>query len=195
MSASGLRQGLLLAMPPSSDPNQSRAVVLVVRHDPSGSFGLVINQPSTVNASVLFDVTWRGAGADLLWLGGPVSPQQAWILHESIPASGTPALAITPQIALATTSGQLHTLALDPPHRVRVILGSLDWAPGQLAAAMLHGVVYSDADLALVFDTPAAALWDRLQSIGARPAATGLAAHLRRVLGRTAIPRATLRRK
>jgi putative transcriptional regulator len=195
MSVPGLRQGLLLAMPPSSDPNLSRAVVLVIRHDEAGSFGLVLNRPSTIQAGVLFDnlgVTWRGPDAGPLYLGGPVAPQQVRIVHET--RSGA-ALAITPQLALSTNPRQLHALALDPPRRVRILVGSLDWAPGQLAAAMSHGSLYSESDLGLVLDTPADTLWDRLQSIGTRPA-TGLVAGLRRRLGLgPPIPKATLRRK
>ncbi|MCX5744424.1 MAG: YqgE/AlgH family protein, partial [Proteobacteria bacterium] len=50
-------------MPQLSDPNFSRAVVLMIEHGDQGSFGLVINQPSPIKASELLDsleMRWNG---------------------------------------------------------------------------------------------------------------------------------------
>ena len=55
VESSNLAPGLLLAMPQLADPNFSRAVVLMIEHGDSGSFGLVINHPSPIRAAELLE--------------------------------------------------------------------------------------------------------------------------------------------
>ena len=55
--------GLLIAMPQLVDPHFHRAVVLMIDHQETGSFGLVMNRPGAIPVSVLvagFDVAWGG---------------------------------------------------------------------------------------------------------------------------------------
>jgi len=200
MARQGLRPGVLVALPRSTDPNLSRAVVLLGRHDERGTFGLVINRPSTVTARELCEAvgaTWRGPETEVLWSGGPVSPELGWVVHEpAAEPAGHGTMQLTPTLHLSSTPERLRALAAAPPSRIRVFLGSIDWAPGQLVEAMAPSGVFAEAEPALVFDTPADQIWDRLQVIGTRLHATGLRARLRRMFGRdAAIPRATVRPK
>jgi putative transcriptional regulator len=80
-----LAPGLLLAMPQLLDPNFHRAVVLMIEHNEEGSFGLIVNRPSTMSVSALLvalDMTWRGDNGAVVWTGGPVMPTSGWVLHE-----------------------------------------------------------------------------------------------------------------
>src|SRR5215510_5305745 len=94
MAQSNLAPGLLLAMPQLQDPNFTRSVVLMIEHGDSGSFGLVINQPSPIRAIELLDslgMAWAGDRDAVVWSGGPVSPATGWVLHEpydALPATG-----------------------------------------------------------------------------------------------------------
>jgi putative transcriptional regulator len=203
MDKSTLKAGLLLAMPQSSDPNLSGTVLLLIEHGGRRSLSLMINRPSDIRASELLaslGTPWRGKESDVVWSGGPVSPHQGWVLHDA--AAATPQAAgtfsITPTISVSTTPERLRVLASEPPGRIRILLGSLDWAVGQLAEAVSRGGACTDATPELVFDTAHELLWERVQSIGEKRlvADGGLGGAIRRIFGqRRAVPTAIARRK
>jgi putative transcriptional regulator len=176
LASENLAPGLLLAMPQLSDPNFSRSVVLMIEHSTQGSFGLVINHPSPIKASELLDsleMHWHGEDSALVWAGGPVSPSTGWVLHEPLvlaqPGQGT--IAVTSSISLSTSPDRLRLIASQPPRNIRLLLGYSGWGPGQLEAEMSRGAwLHAAADPALVFDTPADAMWDRaLRQLGVSP--------------------------
>ncbi len=176
VESSNLAPGLLLAMPQLSDPNFSRAVVLMIEHGTSGSFGLVINHPSPIKATELLEsleMSWQGSESALVWAGGPVSPSTGWVLHEPLeiaqPGQGT--IAITSSISLSTSPDRLRSIANSPPRKIRLLLGYSGWAPGQLEAEMSRGAwLHASADPSLVFDTPADDIWDSaMRSLGINP--------------------------
>jgi len=178
LADTNLAPGLLLAMPQLVDPNFTRSVVLMIQHDESGSFGLVVNQPSPIRASELLgslDMEWLGAEDEVVWAGGPVAPTTGWVLHEPIAAleatqglgsSGT--IEVSPAVSLSTSPEHLRVIAARPPRHLRLLLGYSGWAPGQLAAEMVRGSwLLADADPQLIFDTPAADIWSRaMASLG-----------------------------
>ncbi len=176
LQSSNLAPGLLLAMPQLSDPNFSRAVVLMIEHSPQGSFGLVVNHPSPIKASELLDsleMSWRGEDSAVVWAGGPVSPSTGWVLHEPMPVAqpGQGTIAITSSISLSTSPDRLRAIANQPPRNIRLLLGYSGWGPGQLEAEMARGAwLHASADPSLVFDTPADDMWDRaMESLGISP--------------------------
>lgn len=67
---------LLVATPPMDDPNFERAVVLMLRHDEDGAFGLVLSRPSTeisaVDDTELAGWVDRCSPPSVLFEGGPV---------------------------------------------------------------------------------------------------------------------------
>lgn len=176
MESDALAPGLLLAMPQLSDPNFSRAVVLMIEHGDQGSFGLVINHPSPIKASELLDsleMAWRGEDSAVVWAGGPVSPSTGWVLHEPVTAigQGGGTIEITSTISLSTSPDRLRTIANSPPRNIRLLLGYSGWGPGQLMAEMARGAwLHTAADPHLVFETPADQMWDRaMRTLGIDP--------------------------
>lgn len=178
--------GLLVAMPQLVDPNFHRAVVLMVEHNDEGSFGLIVNRPSTMSVSALLgalDMTWRGDDAAVVWTGGPVMPTSGWVLHQPTArvGRGAPTLqsglesdgtvSFAPGIDLSTSPDKLRVIAAEPPIRTRFLLGYAGWGPGQLASEMARGSwLHADPHPDLVFDTPADALWETaLRSLGVAP--------------------------
>lgn len=176
MTETRLAPGLLLAMPHLIDPNFTRAVVLMVEHNDEGSFGLVINQPSDMEASTLLsamDIEWGGEDDDVVWSGGPVQPTSGWVLHDPVadlPGSGG-TVELLPGVALSTSPERLEALAVEPPAHIRLLLGYSGWGPGQLAGEMARGSwLHADATPHLVFDTPAEDMWGvALRSLGIDP--------------------------
>jgi putative transcriptional regulator len=170
MAQTNLVPGLLLAMPQLMDPNFTRSVILMIEHGDTGSFGLVINQPSPIKATELLgslDMPWCGDDDEVVWAGGPVSPTTGWVLHEPLDgmectrglgSSGT--IEISPELCLSTSPEKLRQLAASPPPRMRLLLGYSGWAAGQLATEMARGSwLHADVDLDLIFDTPPDEMW------------------------------------
>src|SRR5688572_8675998 len=139
--------GLLLAMPQLIDPNFAPSVVLMIEHTDDGSFGLVINRPSSMSVVTLLkalEVDWRGAGGAVVWGGGPVMPATGWVLHAPLSGPEAPieqpgTITIAPGIALSTSPDMLKHIARRPPPRLRFLLGYSGWGPGQLTSEMARG--------------------------------------------------------
>jgi putative transcriptional regulator len=175
VESANLAPGLLLAMPQLSDPNFSRAVVLMIEHGDQGSFGLVINHPSPVSAKDLLaslEMSWHGDSRAVVWAGGPVSPSTGWVLHEPVSlGTGGGTIEITSTISLSTSPDKLRQIAMSPPRNLRLLLGYSGWGPGQLAQEMASGAwLHTAADPDLVFDTPADQIWERaMRTLGVNP--------------------------
>ncbi|TAF35690.1 MAG: YqgE/AlgH family protein [Cytophagales bacterium] len=69
---------LLVSEPFMADENFERSVVLLCEHNPSGTFGFILNKPTPLTVSQATDL-------DLLpytlYLGGPVEPNMLHYLH------------------------------------------------------------------------------------------------------------------
>lgn len=175
MSGDSIAPGLLLAMPQLDDPNFARAVVLMVQHSDQGSFGLVLNRPSetpVIDVTAPMGMRWRGDPSAVIWVGGPVSPESGWLLHEpaqSLSAEGT--LELTDAISLSTSHANFRALVEKPPRRMRFYVGYAGWGARQLESELAQGAwLTADVTPELVFDTPAERMWDQaLRSLGVEP--------------------------
>jgi len=159
-------------MPQLIDPNFSRAVVLMVEHNDQGSFGLVVNQPSEMDAATLLgalSIDWRGDPDTMVWSGGPVMPTSGWVLHgpcaaatdedATIETGGT--IELVEGVSLSTSPETLRAIAEEPPAQVRLLLGYSGWGPGQLAAEMARGSwLHADLTREIVFNTAPDEMWE-----------------------------------
>src|SRR6202162_2715518 len=101
---------LLVASPQMGDPRFYRAVILVVRHDPNGALGIIINRPAEDRslASLLEaagDPAAGVSGSVRMFAGGPVQPEIGFVLHsadyhrpETVDIDGRVAMTSSPQI-------------------------------------------------------------------------------------------------
>lgn len=170
--AEAFRAALLLSMPQLQDPNFSKTVVLLCDYGPEGAFGLVLNRPTDMPASTMVRLDPPVAGGnDLpLWIGGPVEPERGWILLGEEPREEFKRV----RDGLYLTASQTilrEVLEASPAPRARIIAGYAGWGPGQLDDELAHSSwLMSDVDLDLVFDTPAAAMWETaIRRLGADP--------------------------
>jgi putative transcriptional regulator len=120
-------RGHLLIAAPSLFDYFRRAVVLVLEHTPDGAMGLVLGRGTeTAVADAVPALAELAADDDVVYLGGPVSP-------ESVVALGD---FEDPEEAGTLVVGSLGTLdpdgANDSLRRLRVFAGYAGWAPGQL---------------------------------------------------------------
>jgi putative transcriptional regulator len=170
--AEAFRAALLLSMPQLQDPNFSKTVVLLCDYGPEGAFGLILNRPTEMPASVMvrLDPPVTRGNELPLWIGGPVEPDRGWILLGAEPASDFKI--IRSGLYLSTSQTLLRdVLETTPAPRARIIAGYAGWGPGQLDDELAHSSwLMSDVDLDLVFDTPADAMWETaIRRIGADP--------------------------
>lgn len=176
---SSLAPALLLSMPQLLDPNFTRSVVLLCRHErDEGAFGLVLNRPLVTAGTVTVHLDPPvSTNRELeLWVGGPVEPQRSWILVGGGPEH--PEVAGASQIAdgvyLSTSPLVLRRmLEPDPPANARLVVGYSGWAPGQLERELEESSwLLSDVDPSLVFNTPADQMWEKaIRRLGADPSA------------------------
>ena len=120
-------RGHLLIAAPSLFDYFRRTVVLVLEHTEEGAMGVVLGRSSETRVADAVPVLAELPGADdLVYLGGPVSPQSVVALGDF----GRPEEADTQVV------GSLGTLDPEAPNeslrRLRVFAGYAGWAPGQL---------------------------------------------------------------
>jgi putative transcriptional regulator len=166
------RAALLLSMPQLQDPNFARTVVLLCDYAPEGAFGLVINRPTDVPATTMVRLDPPVvAGNDMpLWIGGPVEPQRGWILTAAEPAAEFKF--VREGLYLSTSPALLReVLEARPAPRARVLAGYAGWGPGQLDEELAQSAwLMGDVDLDIVFEVPAAAMWETaIRRLGADP--------------------------
>jgi putative transcriptional regulator len=160
-----LANQLLIAMPGMSDPNFSSTVTLICQHNEDGALGIVINRPLTLNLGGLFtqlDLDGRNAksSVDAVVLGGPVSAERGFVLHDSA-QSYEHSLDVSSDIKLTLSRDIIDAMANGRgPVKSLVALGYAGWEPGQLEQEMLANSWLTVAvSSEIVFDIPFAERW------------------------------------
>jgi putative transcriptional regulator len=159
------RGKFLIAPRESQDPNFAGTVVLLIHYDDDGAVGLVINRPTKLPLSQLFDEV-RSARkiGDVAYFGGPVELRDVLALcrsrkkpEASIPMFGDVYL-------LSTKAGLEKALSSKPTLKtLRVYVGYTGWAPGQLEHELDLGAWrILPGDEESVFDADPAGVWPRL---------------------------------
>lgn len=156
---------LLLASVAVSDGVFDGAVVLLLDVDESGTVGVVINRISPIDLdSALPQWAHLVCPPQLLFDGGPVSPQGAVCLAETYEADDAPT-------GWRRVSGRLGLLNLetDPANgdwafrNLRVFAGYAGWDPGQLEGELEFGMWHVvRATCADAFDPDPLSLWRRI---------------------------------
>src|SRR5688572_16763744 len=174
--AGGTAPILLLSMPQMADPNFARTVVLLCDYTDEGAFGLVVNRPMDEPAwtVVRTDPPVRVDPELRLYLGGPVDPQQTWVLMSEAQGPEDEQREIAPGVLLSVSHElTLQLLQAPPSSRSRLIVGYAGWAPGQLDHEIAASAWLSlDVDSHLIFGVPAEQMWETaIRKLGADPSA------------------------
>lgn len=132
------------------DPNFYRTVVLLVKHDGEGAFGLVVNRRSNVTLQEVLEGFEDGPAKDLpIHVGGPVQQEYLFALHSgfpdqlesehsSAPAEGVVFEPVTESVVdyLKTTWSMIPEA--DRP-RIHLFAGYSGWGAGQLENELQAG--------------------------------------------------------
>jgi len=155
----------LVAKRQLGDPNFQQTVILMIRYDAKGALGLVINDPTKVPLSKLFDqIEGAGSRTDLVYLGGPVqrSVVHALVRSKTKPENGT---LLFGDVYVATSKSFVEQAlaAAVKSDSLRVYLGYSGWGAGQLDRELEQGawhVIRGEADA--VFDAKPEGVWERM---------------------------------
>jgi putative transcriptional regulator len=130
---------LLVAAPTLVDPHFRRAVLVMLEHSKDGALGLVLNQPTEIQAAdALPDpLSELVPDTELIHLGGPVQPAAVIILAEFDTPERAAGLVID-RIGVVDPDGAIDDLS-EHVGEVRVFSGYAGWAPGQLEAEIEQG--------------------------------------------------------
>ena len=129
-----LQKGALLVSEPMlPDPNFFRSVILLTKHDPSGTVGFVLNHISVVNVdNVLPEFGVEGIP---IFIGGPVGNDQLFFIHTlGHQISGT--TEIMDGLYMGGDMEELETLlnsGIASIDQVRFFVGYSGWEDEQLA--------------------------------------------------------------
>jgi putative transcriptional regulator len=168
MPESRIAPGFLVAAPQLLDPHFERSVILMIEHqNDEGSLGLVINREAQVdlstvitemnlNHSIKFDIDRQPP----ILYGGPVSPEQGWILHTP-DWSGPQTQAIGEEMSVTASLDILDAIFNETgPTKYRFCLGYAGWGPSQLIGEIKNGAwINVPFSVDLIFDIPLEQIW------------------------------------
>jgi putative transcriptional regulator len=165
MSATSLKNHFLIALPNLRDANFARTVTLICEHGDEGAMGVVINRPSQLHlADILHHMEIAApssAGAQPVFLGGPVGPERGFVLHAPVSIWNS-TLQISADLGLTSSRDILEAMATGkgPAHSF-VALGYAGWSPGQLERELAEDAwISGPADARVIFDLPAEQRWE-----------------------------------
>jgi putative transcriptional regulator len=159
-----LSNHFLIAMPSMLDPIFGGSVVYICEHNERGAMGMVINKPTDMTVSGLFDridlkleniPDSHPMGKSPVMFGGPVQDDRGFVLHTPI-GKFSSSLKVTDDIAFTTSRDVLEALAAgEAPERIIVSIGYAGWSAGQLEQEILaNGWLTVKADMRILFDLP-----------------------------------------
>ena len=164
--------GLLVASPQLHDPNFSRTVVLLCRHESDGAMGVVINRSTDVRVETVLEELDMELAVDVtktvMW-GGPVEPSRGTLVFRSgLADHTTEAIDVSTDVRISGSLEVLTKLASRDKDDWSLYLGYAGWGPAQLDKEITEGswiVLPLDADT--VFQMPLDERYDRcLASLG-----------------------------
>ena len=157
---------LLIAAPTIGDPRFAHTVILMVRHDKQGAFGIVINRP--VGESSIANLL-EGAGEDVsgisgnlrIFSGGPVQQELGFVVH-STEYRLDETLDVDGRVAMTANRQVLRDIGHNRgPVKSLFALGYAGWGPGQLEGELAHHDWFTTpAEPRLIFDDDRANLWE-----------------------------------
>lgn len=141
---------LLVASPQLQDPNFYRTVLLMVRHDDEGAYGLVVNRPTNQSVETVMEMLLEcpcPREGQILY-GGPVEGPLV-VLHDSPNKAD---IECGNDLFLASCQDRVRQLMEDKQARVLVLDGYAGWGPGQLDDELrVGGWLVADIDIAELF--------------------------------------------
>ena len=166
-----LKGRMLVATPELRDPNFRQAVIYMVEQTEEGAFGLVVNRPigEMAHADILarLDITGEaGEGKLRIFSGGPVGPDEGYLLHSSDKLYKS-SKAVDETYVISAPEEALASIGQgEGPAEALLVLGYAGWHAGQLESELAAGAwEHVPADRDIVFDREVASKWQRAMGL------------------------------
>jgi len=156
----------LVAAPTMGDPRFERTVILMVRHDKDGAFGIVVNRPIgerplAAILQLLGEKEPTTTGTVRIFAGGPVQPDAGFVIH-SPDYRGAGTLDINERTAISSSRDILRDIGNGKgPSKSLIAFGYSGWGPGQLEGELARrDWAIAPADPNLIFDADRDKVWE-----------------------------------
>eukprot|EP01037_Dinobryon_pediforme_P008990 gene8990-9070_t len=154
---------LLIAMPGMGDPRFHKAVIFICSHSADGTMGVVINHPhkklgfnDLLSQLSIESETYKGTVPKIeVVIGGPVQPEQGFVLHSPDYRSEGATLPVSDAIYMTATIDILKALGHgEGPSKALMALGYAGWGAGQLEGELLaNSWLTCPCDASIIFET------------------------------------------
>ena len=155
----------LIAMPSLDDSYFNQAVTYICEHEDNGSFGVVINQQSSITLQQIaeemkIETVSAPVNDQPVFVGGPVEQGRGFILHRPV-GNWQSSMKLSDTVALTTSKDILSAiLTNEGPDDSIVALGYAGWSAGQLDDEMARNTwLTCPADEEIMFQTPPEKRW------------------------------------
>jgi putative transcriptional regulator len=156
---------LLIAAPTIGDPRFAHTVILIIRHDKNGAFGIVINRPvGERSISSLLEVTGDSdpdaTGSVQVFAGGPVQPELGFVVHSAEYHRGE-TIDVDSRVAMTASRQVLRDIGHSQgPKKSLFAFGYAGWAPAQLEGEIARRDWFTTPEEPkLIFDDDRDNLW------------------------------------
>jgi putative transcriptional regulator len=157
---------LLVAAPTMGDPRFVHAVILLLRQDAAGAFGIILNRPiEQRSVARLLEATGDHEtgleGSIEVYAGGPVQPNLGFVVH-SPDYHDAATLTVGSEVAMTADKQILRDIGHHKgPQKILFAFGYAGWGPGQLEGEIArHDWFTATGDPKLIFDYDRGELWD-----------------------------------
>ena len=139
----------------------AKSLIYICRHDDDGAFGLIVNKPTSTPVNDLLgthNISAKLKASAKVMRGGPVRPEQIFILHTPKRKSYEVTVKVSKKVHLTMSRDILK--AIDEgkaPSKMLFTFGHARWMPGQLEDELMQNVwITIPAESAIIFDVPPA---------------------------------------
>lgn len=162
-----LTMQFLVAMPQLHQTYFERAVILMIEHNADGAMGLVINKRPNLSTKELFSqlsLPTPSSSELVLSDGGPVAPQQGFVIHQDMKAAWKSTVKLTDDLSVSTSLDVIEALANDHgPEKALMAVGYAGWEENQLEEEIQDNAWLTlPFDSNIVMNTPQDAMLDTL---------------------------------
>jgi putative transcriptional regulator len=157
---------LLIASPNIGDPRFAHTVILMVKHDKDGAFGITINRPvGEESIASLLEAPGEDVsdieGTLRVFAGGPVQPELGFVVH-SAEYRRDETIEVDEHLGMTASRQILRDIGHKRgPEKSLFALGYAGWGPGQLENELArHDWFTAPEKPKLIFDDDRANLWE-----------------------------------
>jgi putative transcriptional regulator len=149
---------LLIAMPTLNDPYFQQTVILLFEHNDKGAMGLIVNKPLDISIKDVLEhlsipLTNSKIDDESVMLGGPVSPEQGFIIHTHPELCPGDIIDETTNITVSASKEVLQNIVAAHPDQILVCLGYSVWQGGQLEQELANNAwLLSHVDPSILFE-------------------------------------------